>query len=396
MKKIKLCIVTGSRAEWGLFYPLAKEIKKNSDLFILQIIATGSHLSPKSGLTYREIEKDGFKIDRKVKMLLSGDTEEIIARSVGKGISGLAGAIKSLGPDRVLLLGDRFETFAAAVASLFLKAPIIHIHGGELTEGSIDDSLRHAITKMAYLHFVSTEAYRKRVIQMGEEPEKVFNVGALALDNINNIKLLNKKEFEKRTGLKLGSKNILVTFHPSTFEKKKVSKEQFRALLKAVDALPDARIIFTEPSIDMYSQTIIALTDDYVSKHKDKAASFKSMGRDLYLSALKFVDVVAGNSSSGIIEVPYFGIPTINIGDREKGRVRGASVIDVKGNSGLISKAFKKALSEDFRRTSREARAKKLYGAGQASRKIVRIIRKDKGVLFSRKRFFDLDFKYAS
>lgn len=392
MKKRRLCIVTGSRAEWGLFYPLAKEIKKNKDLFTLQIVATGSHLSPKFGLTYREIKNDGFNIDRTVKILLPGDTEETIAKSVGRGIIGLTDSIKSLKPDLVFLLGDRFETFAAAVASLFLKVPIAHIHGGELTEGSLDDSLRHAITKMAYLHFVSTETYRKRVIQMGEDPERVFTVGALGLDNVKNTELLGRKELQKRINFEFGKKNIMLTYIPSTAEDKSVSEREFRALLKAVDTLSDTKMIFTKPTSDMYSKTVVQLIDSYVSKHKNKAIFFKSMGRKLYLSALQFMDVVAGNSSSGIIEVPYFGIPTINIGNREKGRVKGDSVIDVEGGDELIRKAFRKALSKDFRKVSKGA--KKLYGNGQASRKIVEIVKKDIGVTSSKKRFLDLDFKY--
>lgn len=391
MTKKKLCIVTGSRAEWGIFYPLAKEIKRNKDLFILQIIATGSHLSPKFGLTYKEIEKDGFGIDRAVKILLPDDTEEAIAKSVGRAIIGITDSIKSLKPDLIFLLGDRFETFAAATASLFLKVPVAHIHGGELTEGSIDDSLRHAITKMAYLHFVSTETYRSRVIQMGEDPKRVFNVGALGLDNIKNTRLLDKEEFQERIGFKLGTKNILVTFHPSTFEEKRVSGEQFRSLLKAMDALPDAKIIFTKPGVDMYSGMIIRMIDNYVSKHRGRAIAFKSMGRELYLCALRLMDIVAGNSSSGIIEVPLFGIPTINIGNREDGRIKGDTVIDVeKCGVNDIKRAFLRALSDNFRKRCKEA--KNLYGDGKASRRIVDIVKKVE-VASSRKRFLDLYLK---
>jgi len=391
MTKKKLCIITGSRAEWGIFYPLAKEIKRNKDLFILQIIATGSHLSPKFGLTYKEIEKDGFGIDRAVKILLPGDTEEAIAKSVGRAIIGITDSIKSLKPDLIFLLGDRFETFAAAVASLFLKVPVAHIHGGELTEGSIDDSLRHAITKMTYLHFVSTETYRHRVIQMGEDPKRVFNVGALGLDNIKNARLLNREEFQERINFKLGAKNIMVTFHPSTYEKKKVSEKQCRSLLKAIDALPDVKVIFTKPGADMYSQIIIKLIDDYVSMHRDKAIAFESMGRELYLSAIRFMDVVAGNSSSGIIEVPSFGIPTINIGRREDGRIKGDTVIDVP-ECGVndIKRAFLRALSDNFRKRCKGA--KNLYGDGKASRRIVDIVKKVE-IASSRKRFLDLYLK---
>lgn len=387
MKKRKVCIITGSRAEWGLFYPLAKEIKKNEASFILQIIATGAHLSRDFGLTYKEIERDGFKINRKMRMLLKGDAKEIIAKSVGLGITRLTEPLKSLKPDLVFLLGDRFEIFSAAVASLFLKIPIAHIHGGELTEGSIDDSLRHAITKMAYLHFVSTNVYRNRVIQMGEDPARVFNVGALGLDNIANTKLLNRKEFEKKINFKLGRRNIMITFHPSTAEAKSVTEKQFRYLLKISDTLPYAKFILTKPNPDLYSKSLLRLIDDYVSRNNDRTIAFASMGRILYLSALQFMDVVAGNSSSGIIEVPSFGIPTINIGRREHGRIKPPSVIDVRGDFESIKKAFKKAFSENFRKRCKNIRNP--YGDGNTAKRIIKIIKKIR-VYEPKKEFFDL------
>lgn len=390
MKKRRLCIVTGSRADWGLFYPLATEIKKNRDIFTLQIIATGGHLSRRFGETYREIERDGFKIDRKVKILLSKDTGKAVAGSVGVGITGLSKALDALKPELVFLLGDRFETFAASIACLFLKIPIAHIHGGELTEGSIDEKMRHAITKMATLHFVSTEEYKRRVVQMGESPSRVFNVRALGLDNIKRARLLNKGELERRLSFRFRDKNIMITFHPSTAEDKRVSIDDFKDLLKVADSIDDTMIIFTKPNPDMYSKAIARLIDDYVSRNSDKAVSFSSLGRILYLSMLQFVDVVAGNSSSGIIEAPSFGIPTINIGNRQKGRVKGDTVIDVKGGNVPIKRAFDTV----FSRKKKYRSSNNPYGDGNTAKKIVAVVKKTANI-YSKKSFFDLDFNTA-
>lgn len=388
MKKKKICIVTGSRAEWGLFYPLAQEIKRSRKHFTLGIIATGSHLSSGFGLTYKEIEEDGFRINSKVKIPLNNDTALGIAKVTGTAIARISEALKSQEPDLVFLLGDRFEILSAAIACLFLRLPIAHIHGGELTQGSLDDSIRHAITKMAHLHFAATDRYRRRIIQMGENPVSVFNVGALGLDNIKNEKLLDKKAFEKKIKFKLGKRNIMVTFHPSTSEKKSVSEEQFSNLLKVLDTLKDTKIIFTKPNPDMYSELIIRSIDRYVSKRRKKAISFKSMGKRLYLSALQFMDLVAGNSSSGIIEVPSFKIPTINIGNRQKGRIKADSVIDAQGSVNSIDRAFKKAFSLLFRNVCKKV--KNPYGKGDASKKMVKIIKQN--ILTSvSKKFFDLD-----
>ena len=387
MSKRKICIITGSRAEWGLFYPLAKAIKKEKNAFDLKIIATGSHLSGNYGMTGREIEKDGFSINRTVRMLLPGDTEDVIVNSVSLGIKGTAKALRALRPDAVFLLGDRFEIFAAAVAAYFLKIPICHIHGGEVTEGSMDDSLRHAITKMSHLHFTSADVYRKRVIQMGEEPKRVFNVGALGLDNIKNTDLLDRKRFEKKINFRLHKKNVMITFNPCTAEKKEATIGQFKALLKVVRGLRDTGVIFTKPNPDMYSNAIIGLIDGYVSGNRDRAVAFISMGRELYLSALQLMDVVAGNSSSGIIEVPSFGIPTVNVGKRQEGRIKPLSVIDAEGSAASIEKAFKKAFSAGFIKKCKGV--KNPYGSGDAAKKIISVI---KGYDFSvcKKKFYNL------
>ena len=387
MKRKKVCIITGSRAEWGLFYPLARELRKNGKYFSLQILATGGHLSRKFGSTYKEIEKDGFRINGKAEMLLPGETEVAIASSVALGVKEITKTLKALKPELVFLLGDRFEIFAAATAALFLKIPIAHIHGGELTGGSLDDCLRHAITKMSDLHFSSTATYRKRVIQMGERPENVFNVGALGLDNIRKTRLLDKKSFEKETRFPLGAKNVMVTFNPSTLEKKDISREQFKNLLRVIDDLEDTRIILTNPNPDMYSEMIRALINAYVVRNRGKAVSFASMGRRLYLSSLRFMDAVLGNSSSGIIEAPSFGIPTVNIGTRQEGRLKPASVIDAGGNLDAIKKAVNRAFSRRFREKCRGV--KNPYGDGNAAEKIVSVIRKI-DVFLKKKSFYDL------
>jgi len=382
----KICIITGTRAEWGLFYPLAQQIKDDKDLD-LQIIATGMHLSEKYGLTYKEIERDGFKIDKKEEILTEDDTEEGTAKFTALGIIKITEALKEIKPDMAILLGDRFETFSAAVSAFLLKIPIAHLHGGELTEGAIDDALRHSITKMANFHFVSAEPYRKRVIQLGEEPTRVFNVGALGLDGIKNTKLMEKSILEEKLKFKFGKHNFLVTFHPVTLGTRESSAEEFANLLKVVDGYPEAKIIFTRPNCDMYSNSITDMIDQYVKKDRDKAVSFASLGRERYFSTLQFVDVVAGNSSSGIIEVPSFGIPTVNVGSRQKGRIKAESVIDADGSFESVSGAFKKALADDFRELCRKV--KNPYGDSNTAKKIVGII-KDAKNLTVRKKFYDI------
>ena len=386
MKKRKICVITGCRAEWGLLYPLANEFSRRS-IFNLQIVATGAHLSKTYGYTFKEIEKDGFKINRKIPMLSKRNNKRSILNSINRGIAGISKALEELKPDIVFLLGDRFEIFSAACASYFMKIPIAHINGGELTEGSMDDSLRHAITKMAFLHFTSTNVYRARVIQMGEEPSRVFNVGALALDNIRKMRYLERWDFEKKIKFSLGKKNIIITFNPCTSEKKEVSKKELNNLLGVLDIHPETKIIFTMPNPDVYSETIISILSRYAHSHKKKCALFKSMGRELYLNALRFMDVVAGNSSSGIIEAPSFGIPTINIGSRQSGRLKSSTVIDTPGEISSVKKAFKKALSPGFKEFCKSV--KNPYGDGNTAEKIVNILEKNKSYI-TRKKFFDL------
>lgn len=388
MKK-KICIITGSRAEWGLFYSLAKEIKRQKDSFILQIIAAGSHFSKGHGLTYKEICKDGFKITKSVPMSVSRDTKEGITKAFGAGTVGLAKALRLSRPDLVILVGDRFETFAAAVACLFEKIPVAHIHGGERTEGSMDDSMRHAITKLAHIHFTAHESYRKRVIQMGENPSRVFYIGALALSNITGKKLLSKDILEKRLRFELGENTILVTFNPPTASRKLQAEEQLKNLLDALDALEGTRIIFTKSSPDIYSKKFTHLLDKYVSRRKNKCIAYASLGREVYLSLLKYVGAVVGNSSSGLIEAPSFGIPTVDIGDRQEGRLRASSVINCRPEKTHIYKAIKKVLTEDFRKKCKYV--KNPYDKGNAAKNIASILKKlhiDNSL--AKKEFYDL------
>lgn len=344
----KICVVTGTRAEYGLLYWLMKEIQQD-DALELQIIATGMHLSPEFGLTYQTIEQDGFIINEKVEILLSSDTPVGIAKSIGLGVIGFADALTRLSPTIMVVLGDRYEILAAAQAALVANIPIAHIHGGELTEGLIDEAIRHSITKMSLWHFTSTERYRKRVIQLGEAPERVFNVGAVGLDNINKLPLLNLKKFEKSINFKLGRINFLVTYHPVTLSPA-TSQQRIQELLRALNLYSDAHIIFTQANADTGGRVINQELEKFVSVHANRMLLVKSLGQIRYLSAIQHVDAVLGNSSSGLIEVPSFRKPTINIGDRQKGRIKALSVIDCKEDSNSIQEAIRTALSETFQR----------------------------------------------
>lgn len=369
--KTTICVVTGSRAEYGVLRPLLEKIKNCAE-FELQLVATGMHLSPEFGLTYKEIEQDGFTIQDKVEMLLSSDTEVGIAKSTGLGIIGFSDTFSRSRPDLVIALGDRFEILSAVISAFFARIPVAHLYGGEVTEGAIDDAIRHSITKMSLLHFVSTEEYRRRVIQLGESPEVVFNVGALGIDNIKKIKLLTKSDLEADLKFKFTDKTVLVTFHPVTLEEN-TAKVQFEELLKALDIFKELKIIFTRPNADSGGRVIIRLIDDYVKNNEDKATVFTSMGQLRYLSSLQFVSAVVGNSSSGIIEAPSFGIPTINIGDRQKGRVRAESIIDCEPERMSIVNALEKAFSDELGEVCR--RQKTPYGDGNASEMIINILK---------------------
>lgn len=341
----KICVVTGTRAEYGLLYWLMKVIAADPDLQ-LQIVATGMHLSPEFGLTYQQIEADGFTIDARVEMLLSSDTPVGIAKSLGLGVIGFADALDRLRPDILVLLGDRYEILAAAQAAMVARIPIAHIAGGDVTEGAFDEAIRHSITKMAHLHFVTNEASARRVRQLGENPAYVFNVGSPGLDYIKRMKVLGRSELEEALGFSFKEKNLLITFHPVTLDAQP-AETQFQELLTALDGLgQNVGIIFTKPNSDTDGRAIVRLMDSYVATHPN-AKSYTSLGQVRYLSAMSQVDAVVGNSSSGLYEAPSFGKPTVNIGDRQKGRLQAASVINCEQEAGAIAEAILQALVLD-------------------------------------------------
>ncbi|MCT7461756.1 UDP-N-acetylglucosamine 2-epimerase [Aliarcobacter cryaerophilus] len=383
--KRKVCVVTGTRAEYGLLYWLLKEIEADKELQ-LQVIVTGMHLSPEFGLTYKEIEKE-FKINKKIEMLLSSDTSVGISKSMGLAQISFAESYDELKPDIVIVLGDRYEIFSATSAAMIARIPIAHIHGGEKTEGAFDESIRHCITKMSHLHFTATEEYKNRVIQLGEHPSRVFNVGGMGIENIKRLKLLSKDEFEKSIEFKLNSKNILVTFHPVTLENS-TAKEQFQQLLDAIDELEDTNIIFTKANSDTDGRVINQMIDEYVTKNFQKSVQFTSLGQLRYLSALQYVDAVVGNSSSGLAEAPSFRIGAINIGDRQKGRIKASSVIDCEPNKDSILNSFEKLYLKEFQETLKTTINP--YGDGYASKKIVEILKNVDLKNILKKSFYDL------
>jgi UDP-hydrolysing UDP-N-acetyl-D-glucosamine 2-epimerase len=328
---MKICVITGSRADYGLLKGLMQSIQNDTDLE-LKLICTNMHMSTEFGLTYKEVEADGFFIDKKIEMLLSADTPTGTAKSMGIASIGFADAYKEINPDLLILLGDRFEILTAASVGLIFNIPIAHIHGGEISEGAYDNSIRHAVTKMSNLHFTSTEIYKKRVIQLGEQNRFVFNVGALGVENISKIRLMNRQDLEKSIGFKFRSKNLLITYHPVTLDNES-SIIQVKNLLEALKNFPDVGLIFTYPNSDSEGRGIINCLKDFVKNNFERSIIFESLGQLRYFSTLQFVDAVVGNSSSGIIEVPSFNIPTLNIGNRQNGRIAAKSVINCSTNS---------------------------------------------------------------
>jgi len=384
---MKICVVTGSRAEYGLLFWLIKAINDDSDLQ-LQLIVTGMHLSQKFGYTFKEIEKD-FDITSKIEILSSDDTSVGISKSMGLAQIFFSKEYERLKPDIIIVLGDRYEIFSAASAAMIANIPIAHIAGGETTQGAYDESIRHSITKMSSLHFTATDAYKKRVIQLGEHPKNVFNVGALAVESAQKLKLLSKKEFEKEIGISFNKKNLLVTFHPTTLEPK-TAKKQFQELLAALDELKDTNIIFTKANSDTDGQIINEMIDNFVLTRREKNIAFYSLGQLKYLSALQFVDAIVGNSSSGITEAPLFKIGTINIGNRQKGRIMPNSVINCKNNKADILKAIDNLYSKDFQ--SQLKKIKNIFGDGKTSNKILKIIKNTDLTNIVKKKFYDIKF----
>jgi GDP/UDP-N,N'-diacetylbacillosamine 2-epimerase (hydrolysing) len=386
MKKRKVCVVTGTRAEYGLLYWLMKGINKAHDLE-LKIIATGMHLSTEFGLTYKEIEKDGFTINKKVEMILSSDTPSAISKSTGLGLIGISDAYAELQPDIVIVLGDRYELLAASTAALFARIPICHIHGGETTEGAFDEAIRHSITKMAWWHFVAAEEYKKRVVQLGENPNRVFLVGGMGVDGIKRTSLLKKTELEESIGFNLGVKNLLVTYHPVTLEENS-TEIQIQELLNSLEKLVDTKIIFTRPNSDTNGRIINEYIDHFVNNNPQRSIAYTSMGQENYLSTLHFVDAVVGNSSSGLLEAPTFKIGTVNIGDRQKGRLKAESVIDCNAKKESITLAIKKVYSRAFQKKLKSV--KNPYGESFVSDKIIKILANESIPHELKKEFYDL------
>ena len=386
--KRKICIITGTRAEYGLLRWLMQGIKDDPQLS-LQIIATGMHLSSTFGQTYKEIEADGFHINYKVEIINELDTPVGIAESIAKGILGCASALEELQPDLVVLLGDRFEIFAAATSALTARVPIAHIHGGESTEGSIDEAIRHSITKMSHIHFVAAPEYKDRVVQMGEDPSNVYLVGGLGLDNIERLKLLEKRELEDSLGLEFNSRSLLVTFHPVTLENA-TAEHQMAELLSALSNLQDTTLIFTLPNADTGGRILIKLIENFVKIHPN-AYSYKSLGQLKYLSCIKFVDGVVGNSSSGLTEVPSFKKGTINIGDRQLGRLKSQSVIDCAPTTSEIGEALTYLYSAQFQKNLENV--VNPYGISGASEKILEVIKSIELHSLLKKRFNKVGLK---
>lgn len=383
--KRKICIVTGSRAEYGLLSCLMKEVAVDLDLQ-LQIIVTGMHLSPEFGLTYRQIEADGFTIDAKVEMLLSSDSPVGIAKSMGLGVIGFADALGVLMPDILVVLGDRFEILSAAQAAMVARIPIAHISGGEVTEGAYDESIRHAITKMAQWHFVAAEAYRKRVIQLGETSERVFNFGAPGLDCLQHLHWMDRDALEKSLEILLNSPTFLVTYHPATLGQLE-PVAAMNELLAAFDEFPDATAIFTYPNADTGGRALIERLDQWVAANKRRAKAFVSLGQQRYLSLMREADVIIGNSSSGLTEGPALKKATVNIGDRQKGRLKASSIVDAAENKNAIVAAINKVLSVDFR--AGLPTTKSLYGCGDVSRRVKDTLKVVE--IRTQKSFFDIE-----
>ena len=387
MKRIG--IMTGTRAEYGLLKPLMQEINKDNDLE-LYLIVSGMHLSPEFGMTYKEIEEDGFQINAKVEMLLSSDSPVGISKSIGLGIIGFADEFQRADLDMLILLGDRYEALSAAICAMVMRIPIAHLHGGELTEGAIDEGIRHSITKMSYLHFTSTEEYRRRVIQLGENPERVFCVGAIGVENIKKINLMTKEELERSIHFEIDENTVIVTYHPVTLENNTV-EEQFLNLLEVLDRNPKIRMIFTKANADTNGRIVNELIDKYAAQNSERACAFMSLGQKRYLSALKYCRIVIGNSSSGIIEAPSFGKPIINIGDRQKGRICADSVINCGYTQQEIQRAMETALTEEFENKARNCRNP--YEKENTAANIISVIKdyllNDKINL--KKRFYDLE-----
>lgn len=376
----KVAVFTGTRAEYGLLYWLLKDLQQDSEIE-LQLLVSAMHLSPEFGMTYQQIETDGFTITEKVEMLLSSDSAVGTAKSIGLGVLGFADALERMKPDVLVVLGDRFEALAVTQAAMILRIPIAHIHGGEITEGAYDDAIRHAITKLSLLHFTSTEAHRNRVIQLGEHPSRVFNVGAVGLDHLQRSKMFSLAELSASLNFKLEQPYFLVTYHPVTLASEP-AKASFENLLKALDAFPQHQIILTYPNADDGGREIIPLLEAYAKQQPSRVLAIPSLGQKRYLSAVKHAAAVVGNSSSGIIEVPSFKVPTVNIGERQRGRLAAESVFSCPSNTAAIIETLQLGLKSDLTQVANP------YGKGKASEAILKQLKAaDLSVV---KTFYDL------
>ncbi|MFC4601582.1 UDP-N-acetylglucosamine 2-epimerase [Cohnella hongkongensis] len=382
----KICIVTGSRADYGLLCGLMREIDEDPELTLMTAV-TGSHLSPLYGNTYRQIEEDGFRLTVQVPLDLSGNSSEDVAEATAQGIRGFARAYRELEPDLVVVLGDRYEIMAAASAAMLLNIPIAHVHGGETTEGAIDNAMRHAMTKMAHLHFTAAEAYRRRVIQMGERPDTVFNVGSPGADRVRGFSPIDLARFEELLDFRFREANFLVTLHPVTL-KPEENEQMTRETLQALDRFPEASVLITLPNADQGSRGIRAHLERYAERHPGRVKAFESLGHH-YLNAMFYSSAVIGNSSSGIIEAPAMRIPTVNIGDRQKGRLRAASVIDCEIEAAAIEAAIRRALSDEFRRSF--AKEAPPYGSGDSAFRMKEILKRTNLRSLLSKSFYDLE-----
>lgn len=381
---LRIAVITGSRAEYGLLKPTLRRLAEDEEV-ALQLIVTGSHLSPFHGLTVREIEEDGLVIADRVELLLASGTPLGTAKAVGLGVIGLAESLTRLKPDRVLLLGDRFEILAAAQAAFLLGIPVAHLHGGEITTGAFDDGIRHAVTKLSHVHLVAAEPYRRRVIQLGEDPARVMVVGAPALETIGEQAMASEEVLRTHCGLSLEGPVILVTYHPETLGKVDPVAAQAE-MLSALEAFPEAQIIFSEPNADPGGAQLLPPLQAFVEARSDRCRLFASLGQARYLRMVQMASVVVGNSSSGIIEAPVLGTPTVNIGSRQEGRLRAPSVLDCGPSREAIEKAIWEALGEAWQSVA--AKKESPYGGGPVSERIVRALKET--VLESRKPFYDL------
>lgn len=381
---MKVAVFTGTRAEYGLLYWLLKDIQDDPEL-VLQLLVSGMHLSPEFGETYQQIEQDGFFINEKIEILLSSDSAVGTAKSMGLGVLGFADALNRLKPDVLVILGDRFEALAAAQTAMILRVPILHLHGGEITEGAYDDAIRHAISKLSYLHGTSTEEYRQRVIQLGEQPERVKNVGAIGLDHLRRAEFMDVAEIARSLDFPLNQPYFLVTYHPVTLGEEK-PEQSFNALLDALDEFKDHQVIITYPNADDGGRRIIPLLEQYAKSNPKRVCAIPSLGQKRYLSTVKHAAAVIGNSSSGIIEVPSFNVPTVNVGVRQKGRLAAKSVLNCDANKPSIMASIKSAINREY--TASNEHIKNPYGAGNASEQVIAML---KNMQFEpSKSFYDL------